>query len=1057
MSGCEVNQKVNYIAGLFVNKALMWWNSLIHTQGREAALAGRLLGAYDLGVTTPRALVYATDKTSEDARSWVMTQSAGRPTVAPRDGGTGGRVGRESRRVREPGRRKVEPTGEPKGQRNDQGVEVNEGVDGVPDLSTIIAQGCTYKEFLACNPKDYDGKGGAVVYPCWIEKVESVQDMSSCGDNQKVRYTAGSFIGKALTWWNSQIRILGQEVAVGMSCDKFKIREMVVAMEPSTIQKAVQIASTLTDEALRNGSIKKNLVKRGNEGEPGKNRNERDDNNRNKIENAFATTANPVRREYTGTTPKVVPKNVNHINARNPTARARYECGSTDHIKATCPRAFMLEAEEARQDPNIMMGIEPNNLGFSYEIEIVSEQLVEINKGAPVLFVKKKDGSFRMCIDYRELNKLTIKNRYPLSRIDDLFHQLQGSQYFSKIDLRSGYHQPRVHEDDIPKTAFKTRYGHFEFTIMPFGLTNTPTVFMDLMIRVCRPYLDKFMIVFIGDILVYSKTREEHKLREVQFLGHGINGDGIHVDPSKIEAVKNWKAPRTPSEDKSCNAPILALPDGPEDFVVYCDASGLGLSCVLMQKGKVIAYASRQMKIHEKNYTTHDLELEGIEHATTSLNRTFLAIMTVNFATTLDKILAAQKEACNESARLQKGLDEIIERRNDEALYYLDRIWVSLMGDLRTLIMDEAHKSKYSINSGADKKDYDLRDRYWWPRMKKDIALPRTSSGHGTIWVIVDRLTKSAYFLPMREDYKMDKLARLYLNEIEARHDVSISIISDGDWHFTSRFWQSMQEALGTCLDMSMAYHPQTDAGRLLGAYDLGVTTPRALVHAGDKTSMNARSWYMISRDAKSRVKRMIVKVEMCDSRLYVYHVWVMFRGLALEYIILEKSITEMCKPNTGYDWERIQVGNQGSNRGDNRNQGGTAINDNIQGDVRNIIVNNGIMGCTYKEFLACNPKEYDGKGGFYMVEFSYSHIRSRGCGRAGHAAYTDRYHELARLVPHLVTPINRRIERYVYDLAPQIRGMVATMKPSTIQKVVHIAGTLTDEALRNGSIKRTL
>ncbi|GJZ29934.1 putative nucleotidyltransferase, ribonuclease H, partial [Tanacetum coccineum] len=297
--------------------------------------------------------------------------------------------------------------------------------------------------------------------------------------------------------------------------------------------------------------------------------------------------------------------------------------------------------------------------------------------------VKKKDGSFRMCIDYRELNKLTVKNRYLLPRIDDLFDQLQGSQFFSKIDLRSGYHQLRVHEDDIPKIAFRTRYGHFKFTIMPFGLTNAAVVFMDLMNRVCRPYLDKFVIVFIDDILIYSKTQEEHVehlrlvlrllkkeklyakfskcefwLREVQFLGHVINGNGIHIDPSKIEAVKDWKAPRTPTEvrsflglagyyhrfienfskiaksltiltqkcktfnwgeeqelafqtlkDKLCNAPVLALPDRPEDFVVYCDASRIGLGCVLMQRGKVIAYASRQLKIHKKNYTTHDLEL----------------------------------------------------------------------------------------------------------------------------------------------------------------------------------------------------------------------------------------------------------------------------------------------------------------------------------------------------------------------------------------------------------------------------------------------------------------
>ncbi|GJT43865.1 putative nucleotidyltransferase, ribonuclease H [Tanacetum coccineum] len=307
---------------------------------------------------------------------------------------------------------------------------------------------------------------------------------------------------------------------------------------------------------------------------------------------------------------------------------------------------------------------------------------------ASVIF-QEEGWSLRMCIDYRELNKLTVKNRYPLQRIDDLFDQLQGSRFFSKIDLRSGYHQLRVQEDDIPKTEFRTRYGHFEFMVMPFRLTNAPAVFMDLMNMVCKPYLDKFVIVFIDDILIYSKMKEDHEvhlgvvlellrkqklyakfskcefwLQEVHFLGHVVNQSGIHVDPSKIEAVKNWKTPTTPSEIRSflglagyyrwfivifskiakplasltqknqkyvwgvkqeeafqtlknnlCDAPILTLPDGVEDFMVYCDASNQGLGCVLMQRGKVIAYASKQLKIHEKNYTTHDLELGAVVFA----------------------------------------------------------------------------------------------------------------------------------------------------------------------------------------------------------------------------------------------------------------------------------------------------------------------------------------------------------------------------------------------------------------------------------------------------------
>ncbi|GJV61173.1 putative reverse transcriptase domain-containing protein [Tanacetum coccineum] len=220
----------------------------------------------------------------------------------------------------------------------------------------------------------------------------------------------------------------------------------------------------------------------------------------------------------------------------------------------------------------------------SSEMKELAEQLQELADkgfirpsslpcGALVLFVKKKDGSFRMCIDYRELNKLTVKNRYPLPRIDDLFDQLQGSSIYSKIDLRSGYHQLRVREEDIPKTAFRTRYGHYEFQVMSFGLTNAPAVFMDLMNRVCKPYLDKFVIVFIDDILIYSKSKKEHEehlrqilkllkkeelyakfskcefwISRVQFLGHVIDCRGIHVDPAKIESIKDWASPKTPTE-----------------------------------------------------------------------------------------------------------------------------------------------------------------------------------------------------------------------------------------------------------------------------------------------------------------------------------------------------------------------------------------------------------------------------------------------------------------------------------------------------------------------------
>ncbi|GJQ89038.1 putative reverse transcriptase domain-containing protein [Tanacetum coccineum] len=462
------------------------------------------------------------------------------------------------------------------------------------------------------------------------------------------------------------------------------------------------------------------------------------------------------------------------------------------------------------------------------EMKELSEQLKELSNkgfirpssspwGSPVLFVKKNDGSFRMCIDYRELNKLTVKNRYPLPRIDDLFDQLQGSSVYSKIDLRSGYHQLRVREGDIPKTAFRTRYGHYEFQVMPFGLTNAPAVFMDLMNRVCKPYLDKFVIVFIDDILIYSKNKKDHEehlrtilellkkeelyakfskcefwIPKVQFLGHVINSEGIHVDPAKIESIKDWVSPKSPTEIQ-----------GSEDFVAYCDASIKGLGVVLMQRDKVIAYTSRQLKIHEKNYTTHDLELGAVVFAlkiqrhylygtkctvftdhkslqhilnqkelnmrqhrwlellsdydceiryhpgkanvvVDALNRKErikpLRVQALVMTIGLDlpkQILNAQTEArkpeniknedvggmlVENSKDPKKFRTEKLEPRADGTLCFNGRSWLPCYGDLRTVIMHESHKLKYSIHPGSDKMYQDMKKLYWWPNIKANIA-----------------------------------------------------------------------------------------------------------------------------------------------------------------------------------------------------------------------------------------------------------------------------------------------------------------------------------------------
>ncbi|KAL5567050.1 hypothetical protein UlMin_030214 [Ulmus minor] len=322
--------------------------------------------------------------------------------------------------------------------------------------------------------------------------------------------------------------------------------------------------------------------------------------------------------------------------------------------------------------------------------------------GAPVLFVKKKDGTMRMCIDYRELNKVTIKNKYPLPRIDDLFDQLKGATVFSKIDLRSGYHQLKIRESDIPKTAFRSRYGHYEFLVMSFGLTNAPAAFMDLMNRVFKEFLDRFVIVFIDDILVYSKSAEEHEehlrlilqtlrdhqlfakfkkcefwLNQVAFLGHVISKDGVAVDPSKVEAVENWKPPSNASEVRS--------------FL------GLAVKAEHQRPG----------------------------------------------------------------------------------------------GELQPIEVPE----------------------WKWEQIAMDfiVGLPKTRNWYDSIWVIIDRLTKSSHFLPVRTTYTLDQLADLYVREIVRLHGVPVSIISDRDGRFTASFWKSLHRSLGTKLKFSTAFHPQTD------------------------------------------------------------------------------------------------------------------------------------------------------------------------------------------------------------------------------------------------------
>nr|GEZ42323.1 putative reverse transcriptase domain-containing protein [Tanacetum cinerariifolium] len=400
--------------------------------------------------------------------------------------------------------------------------------------------------------------------------------------------------------------------------------------------------------------------------------------------------------------------------------------------------------------------------------------------------------------------------------IDDLFDQLQGSSVYSKIDLRLGYHQLRVREEDVSKTAFKTRYDHYEFQVIPFVLTNAPVVFMDLMNCVCKPYFDQFVIVFIDDILIYSHNKKEHE-KHLKTILELLKEDKLFIEGfSKI---------------------IKSLTE-------------------LTRKNKKFDWEEEQEAVFQLLNQLYDalilaLPKEGIQHEAT----TFLELLSdYDFKIRYHPGKANARKFENFKTDDIEGMIKKLEPRADSKLCLENKSWLPCFCDLRALIMHESHKSKYSVHLSSNKMYQDLKKLYWWPNMKADITsyvskcltcsrvkakcqkssgllvqpeipqwnkeritmdfimgLLRTSSGYDSIWVIVDCLTKLAHFLPKKKTDQMEKLTRLYLKEVASRHEVPISIIFDRKGRFTLRFWQPLQEALGTRLDISTAYHLQTD------------------------------------------------------------------------------------------------------------------------------------------------------------------------------------------------------------------------------------------------------
>ncbi|GJZ53243.1 putative reverse transcriptase domain-containing protein [Tanacetum coccineum] len=535
------------------------------------------------------------------------------------------------------------------------------------------------------KPHSFNGMEGVVGLRRWLEKVEQVFEICKCVEEDKVMFAASTFKGRTLTWWNGNVHTLRLVNANRIPWTEFKTMTTTKYCPTTKIQRMEQELWTLTlkgddIEAYNNRfhelvlmcpelmSTEKNKIETYTRGFPERIKGNITSSKPATLHVAINMTRELVEQVVQGKATRIGEsnkrkwenhqRNINNNNNNNRNRNNNHH--QQQNRRQETARAYVAapaEGERPEKDPGSLACIKAD---------------------------EKKLDDIRVVRDFPEVFPDDLSGLPPMREIEFCIDLIPG--VLPVIDLRSGYYQLRVREEDIPKTAFRIRYGHFEFTVMPFGLTNAPAIFMDLMNRVCKLYLDKFVIVFIDDILIYSKSEEEHEvhlktildllkneklyakfskcefwLKEVQFLGHVVNRDCIYVDPSKVESVKNWKNSELSTEirsflglvgyyrrfienfskiakpltlltqknktyawgdkqdeafrilkEKLWNAPVLAFPGGPNDIVVYCDALKQGFGCVLMQQGKVIAYASRQLKTHEKNYTTHYLELGAV-------------------------------------------------------------------------------------------------------------------------------------------------------------------------------------------------------------------------------------------------------------------------------------------------------------------------------------------------------------------------------------------------------------------------------------------------------------
>ncbi|KAL2237277.1 UNVERIFIED_CONTAM: Retrovirus-related Pol polyprotein from transposon 17.6 [Sesamum indicum] len=439
--------------------------------------------------------------------------------------------------------------------------------------------------------------------------------------------------------------------------------------------------------------------------------------------------------------------------------------------------------------------------------------------------------------DYRYLNRLTVKHKFPIPVIDELLDELHGAKFFTKIDLRSGYFQIRMRQEDISKTSFITHSGHYEFLVMPFGLCNAPATFQALMNQVFEPFLRKFVLVFFDDILIYSKGWNDHLLHlrkvlellrthklyakkskcsfaqsQIEYLGHIISDKGVATDQQKVQCMRDWPIPTTlkalrgflgltGSEDAfnhlkgvMSTAPVLAFSDFTKPFIVETDACGKGIGAVLMQEGRPIAYLSKALAPKNLGLSTYEKEFLALLLAVTKWKH---YLQGHHFIIKTDQ--KSLKHILDQRAKILDNQSYPEYKFESGILRKGNKICVGSQGDMRRKIIHTVHDSTLGGHSGITGTLQRLKLLFFWPNAQEEVHT----------WVTeceVCQRSKSE-----NKAYPASSIAKIFFEHIYKLHGLPFSIVSDRDKVFTSHFWKELFNLTGVSVDMSTAYHPQTD------------------------------------------------------------------------------------------------------------------------------------------------------------------------------------------------------------------------------------------------------